>query len=174
MTQTIVQKGNSVLHQKAQIVAIDDIAQPKIKTVIKAMKKTLAECNDGLALAAPQIGQALRIFVITGKLFTTKEKGQSDLVFINPKIIKTSSKTKLMEEGCLSVRWLYGKVKRAEKATVEAYNEQGRKFQLSGSGLLAQIFQHEIDHLDGILFDSKAIDLFEAKPNEIDSSDKIL
>jgi peptide deformylase len=174
MTPTIVQQNNPVLHQKALAIPIDDITKPKVKTVIANMKKVLAECDDGLALAAPQIGQALRIFIITGKLFTTKEKKRPDLVFINPSLVKTSSKTKLMEEGCLSVRWFYGKVKRAEKATVEAYNEYGQKFQLSGSNLLAQIFQHEIDHLDGILFNSKAVDLIEIKPDETSNSDKIL
>jgi len=174
MTYKIVQKGNPVLGQKASAIPVDDINKPKIKTVIEDMKRVLAECDDGLALAAPQIGQALRIFIITGKLFATEGQNRPDLVFINPKLIKTSSKTKLMEEGCLSVRWLYGKVKRAEKATVEAYNEQGQKFQLSGSNLLAQIFQHEIDHLDGILFDSKACDLFEAGPGKEDQTNKAL
>jgi peptide deformylase len=69
-----------------------------------------------------------------------------------------------MEEGCLSVRWVYGKTKRADKAMVEAYNERGHKFVRQGSGLLAQIYQHEIDHLNGILFIDKASHLVEIKP----------
>ncbi len=76
---------------------------------------------------------------------------------------------KLMEEGCLSVRPLYGKVRRATRATIEAYDAEGNKFTLSGSGLIAHIFQHEIDHLEGILFIDKAIDIHESnleKENE--------
>jgi peptide deformylase len=71
-----------------------------------------------------------------------------------------------MAEGCLSVRPLYGKVRRATKATMEAYDENGKKFTKSGSGLLAHIFQHETDHLDGILFIDKARDIHESTSEE--------
>ena len=69
-----------------------------------------------------------------------------------------------MEEGCLSVRYLYGKVSRANQATIEAYDEKGKKFQRGGTGLLAKIFQHEVDHLNGILFIDKAKNLEEIPP----------
>src|SRR3989339_650585 len=69
-----------------------------------------------------------------------------DMVFINPKILKISKKQMLTEEGCLSVRWLYGKVKRAEKTLIKAYDENGKFFTFGGSGLLSQAFQHETDH----------------------------
>ena len=71
-----------------------------------------------------------------------------------------------VDEGCLSVRWLYGKVERAEKITVRAYDENGKPFTMGASGLLAQAFQHEIDHLNGILFIDKATDLKEMIPEE--------
>ena len=64
-----------------------------------------------------------------------------------------------MEEGCLSVRDIYGKVKRYQKATISAYDENGKKFTMGGSGLLAQVFQHECDHLEGVLFIDKAISI---------------
>jgi peptide deformylase len=92
---------------------------------------------------------------------------KEDLVFINPEIIKKSKEVKEMEEGCLSVRWLYGKVKRSNKVTVKAIDQTGKEFVMGASSLLAQIFQHEIDHLDGILFTDKAKDLEEIKPKEI-------
>jgi peptide deformylase len=66
-----------------------------------------------------------------------------------------------MEEGCLSVRPLFGKVRRATRATIEAYNEHGEKFTMEGSGLLAHVFQHETDHLEGVLFIDKAKNLRE-------------
>jgi peptide deformylase len=86
---------------------------------------------------------------------------QQNLVFINPIIKKISKDRKLMEEGCLSVRPIFGKVSRATKATVEAYDEYGRKFIRGGGGLLAHVFQHEIDHLEGILFTDKASNMRE-------------
>ena len=71
-----------------------------------------------------------------------------------------------MEEGCLSVRPLFGKVRRATRATVEAYNERGEKFTMEGTGLLAHVFQHEIDHLEGVLFIDKAKNLREIYYND--------
>ena len=72
-----------------------------------------------------------------------------------------------MPEGCLSVRWLYGKVSRAEKARVRAYDETGKLFEMGGSGLLAQVFQHETDHLNGVLFVDTAIDIEDLPPEKV-------
>ena len=76
----------------------------------------------------------------------------NNLVFLIAKLNGYVIDKKNLEEGCLSVRYLYGKVSRSHKATVEALDETGTKFTMGASGLLAQIFQHEIDHLDGTLF----------------------
>ena len=86
-----------------------------------------------------------------------------DEIYINPVLVKTSKKTKMLSEGCLSVRWKYGKVKRSTQATVRAYDENGKQFTKGGSGLMAQIFQHETDHLKGVLFTDTAINLEEIK-----------
>ena len=91
---------------------------------------------------------------------------KNDLVFINPKIVKTSKNKQELEEGCLSVRYVYGKVIRPEKASIEAYDENGKKFSRGFSGLFAQIVQHETDHLNGILFIDKAKDLQEISHEE--------
>lgn len=174
---TIVQNGNPVLRKVAEEVIISDITKPKLKKILADMKKALHSQNDGVAIAAPQIAISLRIFVVAGKVFdenfvrgsahtTSKATEPEDLVFINPIFKKISRDKKLLSEGCLSVRPLYGKVRRATRATVEAYNEQGEKFTMDGTGLLAHIFQHETDHLDGILFIDKARDLHESTPEE--------
>ena len=84
-----------------------------------------------------------------------------DLFFINPKISKLSREKDWVPEGCLSVRWLYGMTFRSKKATITAYDENCKKFTRGASGLLAQIFQHECDHLDGILFVDRALDIVE-------------
>ncbi len=170
----IVQDGHPVLRQIAAPVPVADITKLKIKKIIADMKKSLATQDDGVAIAAPQIGVSFRIFVVSGKVFDEdfirgkkKESIQhGDLAFINPVFLKMSRDRKLLSEGCLSVRPLYGKVRRSTRATVEAYNEQGEKFTMDGSGLLAHIFQHETDHLDGILFIDKAKDIHESTPEE--------
>jgi len=182
----IVQKENKVLRKTAKPVAIEEINGRKIGTIIRRMMKALDSQEDGVAIAAPQIGENLRIFVVSKKIFEImeeekmkkegskrenleefkKEKPEyKDMVFINPEILKTSKKKMLTEEGCLSVRWLYGKVERSQKTLVRAYDENGKPFTMGGSGLLSQAFQHEIDHLNGILFTDKATDLKEMPPS---------
>lgn len=185
--KSIVQKEEKVLHKIAEPVHIEDITSPKIKKILKEMSASLKSQDDGVAIAAPQIGYSLRIFVVSGKIFSkdfilnrdermdenspakevmkVKEKVK-DLVFINPKMSKLSREKEWVPEGCLSVRWLYGKTYRSKKATVEAYNENGKAFKMGGSGLLAQIFQHETDHLNGILFIDHAKDIKEELPPE--------
>ncbi len=184
----ILQKNEGVLRKKAREIKVSEIRTLKIKKVLKEMSTALEGQGDGVAIAAPQIGYSLRIFIVSGRIFEkdfvtnkqerfTEEQPEENikeikekpknLVFINPKISKLSRKKEWMPEGCLSVRPLYGKTFRSIKATVTAYDEDGKKFERGGSGLLAQIFQHETDHLDGILFIDHAKDIKEEKiPNE--------
>lgn len=191
MTKNILQKEEKVLRQIAKNVPLEDIGTEKINKIISEMKEALDSQDDGVAIAAPQIGYSLRIFVVSRKveeiLAEAKESklnknkpvneevetnpkiniNSKDLVFINPVIKKLSKEKKSVEEGCLSVRYLYGQVKRSTKATVEAYDENGKKFQRGGTGLVAQIFQHEIDHLDGVLFIDKAQNVEEIFPEKL-------
>lgn len=170
--KAILQKDSTILRKIARDVPVENIATAKIQKIITEMKEALASQDDGVAIAAPQIGYDLRMFVVAGRFFsdadpeTAEAKQQPDLVFINPVIMKLSKTKKEMEEGCLSVRYMYGKVQRATKATVIAHDEQGKKFTRGGSGLMAQVFQHEVDHLNGILFIDKAVDVEEIKPKE--------
>lgn len=172
---TIVQNGDKVLRKISKEVPLSSITQPKIKKIIEDMSVALDSQYDGVAIAAPQIGVSLRIFVISGRVFDEDfirgekvviAKKHPNIVFINPIIKKISRDRKLMAEGCLSVRPVYGKVRRATRVTIEAYNQHGKKFSMDGSGLLAHIFQHETDHLDGILFIDKAKDLHDSNPED--------
>ena len=169
----IVQRENPILRGQAKDVPLKDIGTAKLNKIISDMKIALSKEEDGVAIAAPQVGYPLRIFVVSGKVeHLTKRKNKDeqiseDSVFINPVIKKLSVEKKLTEEGCLSVRYLYGKVKRSTKATIEAYNENGVKGTFGASGLLAQIFQHEIDHLNGVLFTDKASEVEEIIPPHI-------
>lgn len=180
----IVQNGHKALRKVAKEVPISDIPTRKIQSILKDMAEALHTQDDGVAIAAPQIGVSLRIFIVSGRIFDedfirgkkdeykktnsidSLKKTHPDLVFINPVFKKISTDRKMMAEGCLSVRPLYGKVRRATRATMEAYDEHGNKFTKAGSGLLAHIFQHETDHLDGILFIDKAKDIHESTSEE--------
>jgi peptide deformylase len=173
----IVQKENNILHQNTKEVFVSEIKTIKIQKILKEMSQALKSQNDGVAIAAPQIGYPFSIFVVSGKIFhkdfikgekelekIPEEEIPKDLVFINPKISKLSKEKEWLMEGCLSVRWLYGKTHRSKKATITAYDENGKKFQRGASGLLAQIFQHETDHLKGILFIDHAKEIKEELP----------
>ncbi|MEK7461587.1 MAG: peptide deformylase [Patescibacteria group bacterium] len=173
MIQTkILQKEASVLRKHALDVPLKSIGSKKIQTILVRMKEALDAEEDGVAIASPQIGESLRVFMVSGKIFPLikKSKGMrarkeiKDSIFINPEIIKFSKKTKKVEEGCLSIRYLYGQVKRSEKVTIRAYDESGKRFERGASGLLAQIFQHETDHLNGILFTDKAENVKDIPP----------
>ncbi|KKS27981.1 MAG: Peptide deformylase [Parcubacteria group bacterium GW2011_GWC1_42_11] len=169
----IVQKEDPILREKAEPVNPKDFSSPRLKKILGDMVTAMEKELDGVAIAAPQIGIPLRIFIVSHRAFEYADDEEdeddrneldslhthdspkikrSNMVFINPVIIKLSRKKVWMPEGCLSVRWLYGEVSRAEKATVRAYDENGKVFTWGGSGLLAQIFQHETDHLNGTLF----------------------
>lgn len=166
----IFTKDEPVLRQVAIPVPSKEIEGTETKKVIADMKSALASQDDGVAICAPQIGKSIRIFVVAGRILSDiagKKETLSDLTFINPEIVKISKKTEWLDEGCLSLRYLYGKVKRSTKVRVKALNETGKKFELGGSGLLAQIFQHEIDHLDGIIFTDKAKEVKDIPPDNL-------
>lgn len=165
----ILQQDAPVLRTEAEPVNPKDFGSPRLKKILHDMSVALEKEEDGVAIAAPQIGIPLRIFIVSHRVFEmdetpapiapqgepvppVKKEPARDMVFINPSLLKVSRKKKWVPEGCLSVRWLYGEVARADKATVRAYNENGKLFTRGAGGLLAQIFQHETDHLNGVLF----------------------
>ena len=167
----IVQEGRKVLRETAKPVPDGLFGSPKLKKIIADMAEVLDARLDGVALAAPQIGLSYRLFVVridrtlpTGKQGSTLNQNSQgrtlenpDLeVFINPEIVKRSRRRKGADEGCLSVRGIYGTTKRYERVTLRARRADGTKVERGAGGLLAQIFQHEVDHLNGILFTDHA------------------
>lgn len=157
----IIQEPHPILRRVADPVLPAEIKSKRIQEIIADMNTLLDSQDDGVAIAAPQIAESVRIFVVSKKASKQLKKNTA---FINPEIIRIGKEKVELEEGCLSVRWKYGMVKRSTSATVRAYNENGNEFVMSGRGLLAQIFQHEIDHLNGILFIDKARDIHEYEP----------
>jgi peptide deformylase len=156
----LVTQDHPALHNIAEEVPREEITSARIQKIIRDMKLVLGTYNidgfNGVAIAAPQIGVPLRIFLVHNTSGEEERVRLPDLVAINPVITKISRKKHVVGEGCLSVGEQYGAVKRATHATIRAYDEKGNEYERGASGLLAQIFQHEVDHLDGTLFIDRA------------------
>jgi peptide deformylase len=174
----ILQKENPILRDVSCLVPESEIKSENIKKIISDLKKAMDSQSDAIAISAIQIGKPVRLFIVSKKIYEVlKEdpeasKDKKDLIFINPKIVKTSKEKQNLEEGCLSVRFFYGKVKRPKKATIEWTDENGEKISRGVSGLMAQIVQHEYDHLEGVLFIDKATELVEITPEEFEENIK--
>lgn len=139
---------NPELRETSVAVAKEDITSPEIKGLICDLKDTMA-VENGIGIAAPQIGILKQIIIIG-----IGEKAQA---FINPKIVSRSFRKIVSEEGCLSVPGIFGIVKRSRAVKVKAFNEAGEEVVINVQGMPAVVFQHEIDHLAGVLFIDKVI-----------------
>jgi peptide deformylase len=139
----IKEYGDPILREKALLV--EEIT-PDILNLIKDMAETMY-ADSGVGLAAPQVGVSKRIITID-------EDEEKLLVLLNPEIIKSEGEA-VEEEGCLSVPGVYSEVKRSLKVVVKALNENGEPIEITKEGLTARALQHEIDHLNGILFIDK-------------------
>ncbi|MDP2676629.1 MAG: peptide deformylase [bacterium] len=171
----ILIEPHPTLRKQADKVKKEDISSFSIQNLIKKMAYTLVGSENGVGLAAPQIGVSLRLFIVFKKAVTLedrvgdKKQPSNDPLeeidaYINPEIINRSRNKIIFDEGCLSVPNMYGKIKRSEKVKIRALNEKGKTIERGASGLLAEIFQHEVDHLNGVLFIDSAKDLQEYKP----------
>jgi len=164
----IVQDGAPILREIAKPVPKKLFGTAKLAGIIADMIEALDKEPEGVALAAPQIGVPYRIFVVReDRTVIPKDQGSTlnqnsqdqtlklepkVEIYIDPEIIKTSRKRALGEEGCLSTRGIYGVIKRHERVTISAYHPDGKKFTRGSGGLMAQIFEHEVGHLNGELF----------------------
>lgn len=163
----IVQEGAPVLRKIAKPVPDELFGTPELNELIKDMEVALDKEVEGVALAAPQIGVSYRLFIVrkdrttlpvyTSEKNTTcavrEEKPAAEVeVYVNPEIVRTSRKRAKMDEGCLSVRGVYGTAHRHERVTIRARRPDGSHIERGAGGLTAQIFEHELDHLNGVLF----------------------
>lgn len=153
-----VQIGHPAL--KAKNEKIKNFSDPKLKKLIKDLKDTMVEA-ELIGLAAPQIAGNYTVFV-TQPRKTKSRTGASDefRVYINPTITDFSKEESVIFEGCGSVLngQLFGPVKRPQEITIQAFDQNGKKFQLRCDGILARVIQHEYDHLSGIEFLEKVSD----------------
>jgi peptide deformylase len=165
----IITPANPVLRQKARKVTAYNAA---LKTLVDDMVDTM-RVAPGVGLAAPQVAMGLRVIVV--EYAETPDEASADgepaeplkpklYKVINPEIAKASEETALGAEGCLSLPGYGGEVPRHTAVTVKGFNLQGKPIRIKAEGWLARIFQHEIDHLDGILFIDRATRIWKAEP----------
>jgi len=175
----ILGKDEPLLRETSALVPEELFDSEKLDRIIADMTEALDREPDGVAIAAPQIGVPLRLFIVrydrTLPPPLNPEKPEESIprpadvgVYVNPELVKTSRKMAVVDEGCLSVRGIYGHTLRHERATVRARRADGTSFERGGGGILAQIFEHEIDHLNGILFIDHAENLIESHPEKTD------
>ena len=151
--RTIVTLPDPVLRRKARAVTIFD---KKLQTVIDDMIETMREA-PGVGLAAPQIGISDRLIVVEYYENEQAEEAEEEAkkkvwVMLNPEIVKASDEKVMGVEGCLSVPNLVGEVERHEAVQIKGLNRRGQPMRVKAQGWLARIFQHEIDHINGIVF----------------------
>jgi len=139
-------KENKFLHKKAAKFDFVKYSKKDLKKLIKNMRQTMKKA-EGVGLSANQVGLNESFFIA--------EMNNKFYNIFNPKFEKRSKETVELEEGCLSIPNTYGLVKRSEKITLSGYDINGKKIKIKAWGLLARIFQHEVDHLDGKLFTDK-------------------
>ena len=137
---------NPLLRKKLE--RVSGVADDAMRQLVEDMRVTMVAAQ-GIGLAGNQVGRDLRIFTIDKQL--AKKAGVPD-VFINPAIEDASEKSGRMEEGGLSIPGTFHDVRRPAEVTVSATDEHGKAFRVKAAGLLARVLQHEIDHLNGILF----------------------
>lgn len=143
---TVLTNPNPELRQVSAVVTPEDLASKETQAFIDQLEVAMHEF-DGVGIAAPQVGVKKRIIVVH------MEDGAK--TFVNPEIVSKSFRTITGEEGCLSVPGIYGLVKRSRTAKVKALTRDGKSVEMSVAELPSVIFQHEIDHLNGILFIDK-------------------
>lgn len=150
----LVPENHPVLHAIAEEITPEEFADGTVKKIIKdlrgAIKTYKVDGFTAVAIAAPQIGISKRIFIIEDQ--SEERDSLPTVIAVNPRFTKLSKKTHVVGEGCLSIPEQYGLVRRSTNVTLEAYDENGVRYTRGAGGLLAQIMQHEHNHLDGILF----------------------
>ena len=162
MTLEIVQAGHPVLRKQGREVTREEISSPSIQQLIELMRETMHDA-PGVGLAAPQIGESIQLAVIEDKAEYLRDLSAEQLarlqrsaipfhVIINPKLSFLDDSSAQFFEGCLSVEGYQAVVDRALNVRVECLNEHGEEVTINAQGWYARILQHEIDHLNGILY----------------------
>lgn len=172
----IVKLPTPTLRERSKEIDRDILLSKEVQEFITNMIPTMYAA-DGIGLAASQVGNNIRVCVIGKAALAKKMKVLSgkisldkDLVLVNPVWEKISRKTNWDTEGCLSVPKVYGQVKRQTDLTVQAWNEKGGELRFEAHNFFARVVQHEVDHLNGVLFIDKAKDLYRVNDEEFEAN----
>ncbi|MEY3783866.1 MAG: hypothetical protein RLZZ230_188 [Candidatus Parcubacteria bacterium] len=161
----LVPENHPALHTIAEEITAEEFSDGTVAKIVKGLRQAIKKYDvDGysaVAIAAPQIGVSKRVFLIEDQ--SDREDSLPTIIAVNPHFTRLSKKTHEVGEGCLSIPDTYGLVIRHKNVTMHAFNENGKPFARGAGGLLAQIMQHETDHLDGILFTDRAIKTWHKK-----------
>lgn len=160
--RTIVTTPDPVLRRKAHKVTVFD---KDLQALIDDMIETMRQA-PGVGLAAPQVGVSQRVIVVEYGDDENEEAPKKLYALVNPEIVAGSEDMVEGTEACLSIPRIQGDVERHDKLQVKGFNRQGKQVKLKLSGWMARIFQHEIDHLDGILFTDRASRVWRIKETE--------
>ena len=168
--RSIVTVPDAVLREKAKPVRQ---LTPEIQTLIDDMIETMREA-PGVGLAAPQVGVGMQVMVVeyaegsenTDADADAEPKPKKLYALVNAEISRHSKETELGKEGCLSIPDYLGEVERYSTVTVKGLDRHGKSFKLKAKGWLARIFQHEIDHLNGVLFIDRTENVWKVEPEE--------
>ncbi len=168
--RTIVTLPDPVLRRKARPVSTFD---SRLQALVDDMVETMREA-PGVGLAATQIGVSERLIVI--EYADPPEEGSEEelvkprlYVMANPEIVKTSAETVVGVEGCLSIPGLVGEVERFSMVQVKGLNRHGQPMKVKAEGWLARIFQHEVDHINGVVFPDRATRVWKPAPEEVEN-----
>ncbi len=155
-------KEEAFLRKKVPAINLAKETKNSLRDLVRVMRKEMKSAN-GIGLSANQIGVSKRLFIAE----VPDEQGRLKFyAFVNPEIKKIAGDKALLEEGCLSVPEKYGLVERSYRVTLEALTLEGKKVKVKAWGILAHVFQHEVDHLNGKLFIDKAKEVFKAEKAE--------
>ncbi len=161
--RVIVTLPDPVLRRKAHKVTVFD---RDLQALIDDMVETM-QAAPGVGLAAPQVGVSQRVIVVEYGDDEDETAPKRLYVLINPEIVSLSQETEMGVEGCLSIPGLVGEVERSTSIVVKGLNRHGKPARIKASGWLARIFQHEIDHLNGVLFTDRATKVWKPEEDEV-------
>ena len=166
--RTIVTLPDPILRRKARPVSAFD---KNLQTLIDDMIETMRQA-PGVGLAAPQVGIGERVIIVEYAEPPEEEEEEQEevkprlYVMVNPEIVKASEETVLGVEGCLSIPGLVGEVERYSTIQIKGLNRRGQPMKVKADGWLARIFQHEIDHVNGVVFPDRATRVWKPEPDE--------
>lgn len=161
----VTHPNDAMLRKETELISIAALKDPELQSFFDDMIATMHAAN-GIGIAAPQVNRSIRATILNKEAFPKRflvggQEVRNDVVLINPKWERTSKKSDVDIEGCLSIPGKLGRVKRWKDITVQAFDRNGKLLVFQAHGYLARVIQHEVDHLDGVLYIDRTNDMWD-------------